>query len=145
MLGLAIILAHLLGDYLLQTNSMAQRKTGSWKWALIHAGMYSLPYAVLLFILLGSLTWPWVLALLVIGGTHAVIDRYRLAKHVIWALNNGLPHDRRDTYGWAEADANAGYTEAHPPWLKTWLMFIVDNTIHLTINTAAIAVAISVA
>jgi len=140
MLSLAILLAHLVGDYLLQTNSMAQRKTGSWKWALIHAGMYSLPYAALLFVLVGGITWPCIIALLVIGGTHAVIDRYRLAKHVIWAINNGLPHDARDSYGWAEAEANAGYTEAHPVWLKTWLMFIVDNTIHLVINAIAIAV-----
>lgn len=143
MLGLAIVLAHLFGDYLLQTDSMAQRKTSSWKWALTHAGMYSVPYALLLFIILGGLTWPGLAALVVIGGTHAVIDRYRLAKHVIWALNHALPHDARDEYPWAEARDNAGYSLTSPVWLKTWLMIIVDNTLHLAINATAIAVVLA--
>lgn len=140
MIGLAVILAHLVGDYLLQTNSMAQRKTSSWKWAAVHAAAYTVPYAVLAFIITGAIDWRWAVAVLVIGGTHAVIDRYRLAKHLIWAVNNGLPHDRHDEYPWAEARENQGYTEAHPVWLRTWLMFIVDNTVHLVINAIAIGV-----
>ncbi|ROP65644.1 DUF3307 domain-containing protein [Curtobacterium sp. ZW137] len=143
MLGLAVILAHLLGDYLLQTDSMAQRKTSSWRWALTHAAMYSLPHAVLLFVLLGGFSWHWLVALLIIGGTHAVIDRYRLAKHVIWALNHALPHDHRDEYAWAEARENAGYSPSSPVWMRTWLMIIVDNTLHLAINAVTIAVVLA--
>lgn len=138
MTGLAIILAHLVGDYLLQTDSMAQRKTTSWRWALTHAGMYSVPYAVLLFILHGRIDWPVAVAYLVIAGTHAVIDRYRLAKHVIWVLNHILPHDERDDYPWAEARDNQGYRAESPAWMRTWLMIIVDNSIHLCLNAFAI-------
>lgn len=140
MTGLTILLAHLIGDYLLQTDSMAQRKTASWRWALTHAGMYSVPYAVLAFLLQGHVDWRWALAIMIIGGTHAVIDRYRLAKHVIWTLNRILPHDERDEYPWAEARDNQGYRADSPPWMRTWLMIIVDNTIHLTINAIAIGV-----
>lgn len=144
MLSLAVILAHLLGDYVLQTDSMAQRKTSSWRWALTHAAMYSLPYAVLLFLLTGRIDLAWLVGLVIIGGTHAIIDRYRLAKHVIWALNRTLPHDGRDDYSWPEARENAGYSAASPAWMKTWLMIIVDNTIHLSINAMTIAVFVAV-
>lgn len=140
MTGLWIILCHLVGDYILQTNSMAQRKTSSWWWALVHAAAYTVPYAVLAFILRGQVDWAWLAVVLVISGTHAVIDRYRLAKHLIWAVNNGLPHDGRDEYTWAEGRDNQGYTAEHPVWLRTWLMFIVDNTVHLVINAIAIGV-----
>ena len=63
------LLAHLVGDYVLQTSHMAEHKIRSWPVAAVHAITYCLPF---LFI---TLSLP---ALAVIGGTHAVIDRYRL-------------------------------------------------------------------
>lgn len=138
MTGLAVILAHLLGDYVLQTDSMAQRKVASWRWALTHAAMYSVPYAALAFVLHGRVDWAWAATVLVIGGTHAVIDRYRLAKHLVWLVNHTLPHDDRDRYPWAEARENQGYRASSPAWMRTWLMIIVDNTAHLVINAVAI-------
>lgn len=138
MLGLGVILAHLAGDYILQSDSMAQRKTSSWRWALVHASFYTAPYAGLLFVLHGRLDWALIAALLIIGGTHAVIDRYRLAKHLIWAMNRVLPHDVRDDYPWAEARENQGYRASSPAWMRTWLMIIVDNTAHLCLNAIVI-------
>ena len=75
----AILLAHLVGDYLLQSHWMATEKTKHWWPALAHGITYTLPY---LFITQSPL------ALLVIAGTHIVIDRYRLAKHLVWPLRN---------------------------------------------------------
>lgn len=127
MVWLGIILAHLVGDYLLQTHWMATQKTERWAPAIAHGIVYTLPYALVT-------QSPW--ALLVIAGTHIVIDRFRLAKHVMWFKNQFAPKAHRPT--WAEAKANAGYPASTPAWLSVWLMIVADNTLHLLINTAAV-------
>ena len=138
MSGLYIILAHLVGDYIIQNNWMAQKKTSAWWPAIVHGVVYSIPYAFVLWLLTGSVLeyWP---ALLVIGGTHVVIDRFRLVKQMIWALNQVAP--RASRYSWAEAKQNGGYSAGMPVWMSTWLMIIVDNSCHLVINTVAIVLA----
>ena len=77
MTGLGIILAHLVGDYLLQTHWMATEKTSRWWPAIAHGITYTIPY---MFVTQSPL------ALLVISGTHIVIDRYRLARHLVWLM-----------------------------------------------------------
>lgn len=120
----AIILAHLVGDYLIQTHWMATQKTSRWWPALVHGFVYTLPFLLIT-------QSPW--ALLVIGGTHAIIDRYRLAKYLVWAKDKLAPRGHRGT-------AHVGTTgnDDAPAWLGTWLMIIADNTIHLLINVAAV-------
>lgn len=86
-----VIVAHLVGDYLLQSHYMATEKVKRWWPALVHGFFYTLPF---LFITLN----PW--ALLIIGGTHAIIDRYRLAKHVSWLKNQIAPKNKVYTYIW---------------------------------------------
>jgi hypothetical protein len=126
--GLGIVLAHLVGDYLLQSHWMATQKVHRWKPALAHAALYTVPYV---------LVTQAPLALLVIAGTHAVIDRYRLARYVVWAKNQVLsPRGYRTP--WEECKATGMPPDA-PPWLAVWLMFIADNTLHLAINTGAVA------
>lgn len=73
------ILLHLLGDYILQNNEMAQRKTSSYLWAFIHAITYSLPFLLL--------TKGFNLAWFVIFITHFLIDRFRLARYWIMFYN----------------------------------------------------------
>lgn len=121
----AVIAAHLVGDYLLQTHWMATEKTHRWSAALAHAAAYTLPF---LFVTQSPL------ALLAIGGTHVVIDRYRLARHVVWFKNQFAPKGARPTWG---RDV-AGYPADTPPWLAVWLLIIADNTIHLLINIGAV-------
>lgn len=125
-------LAHLVGDYVLQSHAMAIRKTSSWTWAGIHAAFYSIPFAVLLFLLAPDRA---LVALLVIGGTHAVIDRLALGARWARWYGNGHPG-----LWWREAD---GDFPAPPPFLGVWLTIIVDNTMHLCINAAALAWAVS--
>jgi hypothetical protein len=125
-LAAAVILAHLVGDYLLQSDWMAQEKTQRWWPAIAHAVTYGLPFLLIT-------RSPW--ALLVIVGTHAVIDRYRLARHVVWAKNLLAP--ARYRHPWRECTAT-GYHQDRPVWLAVWLMIIADNTIHLAINTGAV-------
>lgn len=41
------LIAHLIGDYILQSHDMAVNKVRSNYWALYHAVMYSLPFVFL--------------------------------------------------------------------------------------------------
>ncbi|RYF30671.1 MAG: DUF3307 domain-containing protein [Comamonadaceae bacterium] len=118
------ILLHLIGDYITQTNWMATEKTKRSFAAAAHAFIYSLPFLLLT-------TSP--IALAVICGTHYLIDRYRLARYMVFAKNwITEPHLK-----WADC-STTGYPSATPPWLSFWLLIIADNTLHLSINYAAI-------
>lgn len=124
--ALGILIAHLAGDYLIQSDWMANEKTKRWWPAIAHALTYGLPYVAV------TRSLP---ALAVIVATHAVIDRYRLARHVCWAKNQAAPAAYR--HPWAEC-SGTGYHKDRPAWMTVWLMIIADNTIHLAINTGAI-------
>lgn len=114
------IVAHLVGDYLLQSHWMATEKTKRSLAAGIHAVTYTLPF---LFITQS------LIALLVICGTHFVIDRWRLARIVVWAKN-----------GCRGPITGTGYPDDVPAWLSVWLLIIADNTLHILINGLAIKV-----
>jgi hypothetical protein len=118
------LLVHALGDYVLQSDASATRKTSSSFWAFVHVVTYTIPFLMLT-------TSP--LALAVIFGTHFVIDRWRLARFVCWAKNAvGGSYSP-----WSECTAT-GYHKDRPAWLAVWLMIITDNIMHVTINAAAI-------
>lgn len=128
MFSFSQLLAHLVGDYLLQSHWMATEKTKAWLPALAHALVYSLPFVLFL--------QPSFLAWAVIVGTHVLIDHYRLARYVAYAKNWLGP--KRTWERWADCSAT-GFSAATPVWLSTWLMIIIDNTMHLLINGAALA------
>jgi hypothetical protein len=121
-----ILLAHLAGDYLIQSDWMANEKTKRWWPAVAHAVTYGLPFL---------LVTQSPLALAVIVVTHAIIDHYRLARHMVWVKNFLAP--RSYWHPWSECSAT-GYHQDRPAWLAVWLMIIADNTIHLAINAAAV-------
>jgi hypothetical protein len=123
---IGVLLAHLVGDYLLQSHWMANEKTKYWWPAWAHALTYGLPFL---------LVTQSPAALVVIVVTHAVIDHYRLARHIVWAKNLLAPKSYRRP--WSECSAT-GYPADTPPWLAVWLMIIADNTMHLIINVAAV-------
>jgi Protein of unknown function (DUF3307) len=120
------LILHLIGDYVTQSDWMAQNKTKSTWAAFCHATVYALP-----FLAIASLN-----AWLVIWLTHLIIDRYRLARYVVWAKNFMAPVS--DWKPWAEC-SGTGYHKDSPPWLSVWLMIAADNTLHLGINYLAIA------
>lgn len=126
MIGLWILICHGIGDYVLQTDHMATEKTKSILVALWHAFVYTLPF---LFITHSPE------ALAVICGTHALIDRFRLARYVVWAKNQLSPAKYR--YAWKDA-AWHGYKSDKPDWLAGWLLILADNVIHLAINAWAV-------
>lgn len=118
------LILHLIGDYITQTDKMASKKLVNIWYAFLHAFIYSVPFLLLDI----SIT-----AFLVIFISHAIIDRYRVAKYIIFFRNK--LHDR--TLQWSDCDTT-GYHKDKPVWLTVWLMIIADNTLHLTINFLAI-------
>lgn len=112
------IVAHLVGDYLLQSHWMATEKTKQNGAAAIHAVTYTLPFALI--------TWS-PLALVAICASHFLIDRFRLARFVVWAKS-----------GASGPVTATGYADDVPPWLAVWLLIIADNTLHILCNGAAL-------
>lgn len=144
-----LLVAHLLGDYVLQSDWMATTKTERWWPAILHGVLYGLP-----FVLVVPSVWAW----LVIAGTHVVIDRYRLAKYLVWAKNQIAPAAHRYRWGFQSARVtgtgtpedpykvhdlvspatNHGSGPGVPAGLAAALVIAVDNTVHLVINLAAV-------
>jgi hypothetical protein len=164
----AQLVAHFVGDYLLQNTWMATRKTGSSVAALVHALVYILPF---LFIT-RSLA-----ALAVMVATHFAIDRWRLARYVVWARNWLAPRWRvlHTSHCFQEFNiemrphltdegeknlmvaikttplvttvirthpwsqcCDTGFEPEIPAFLAIWLLIITDNIIHVGINALAI-------
>ena len=71
----------------------------------------------------------------VVAGTHAPLDRYRVARVFIWARNQVAPSRYR--YPLADADAG-GFAPGTAPHLSAWLCTIVDNALHVGINSVAL-------
>jgi len=146
------LLAHLVGDYVLQNHWMAMNKTRRWSPAAIHALLYGLP-----FLLLVDNPTQW----LVVVCTHLVIDRFRIARYWVdfwgngkegqvyaWLMRRVNWHRSVDNTHWERQFKPRGEhheaTEYHPgvedapPFLGVWLLILVDNTMHLIINYATL-------
>ena len=112
----------------------------------IHVVLYT---AMFLF-----LTTSWK-ALLVIGGTHFIIDKYPIIiKRAIWLKNHLNPKFQYpsfkccDTTGYFDdspINTNKGIVEINnipqsrrPFFITIWLYIITDNLFHLTINYLAL-------
>lgn len=116
---------HLVGDYLTQTDWMATHKTKRFTAALVHAVVYAIPFYFVFDLDVDA----WFVIML----SHAIIDRYRLARYVIfiknWVNDTSLV--------WKECN-KTGYPNNMPAYISVWLMIIADNTMHLLVNYAAI-------
>jgi len=121
-LALAIgFVLHLVGDYLLQNDWMAQEKVKNWFPCFVHCFLYAMPFGV---VLLWGSPFIWL-----VFGSHYLIDRYRLAQYWIRLVN------------WKWDGDNFGYSEEKPKWMSVWLMIIVDNTFHVLFNSISIYLA----
>lgn len=146
------LVAHAVGDYILQSDWMATEKVKRSTAALAHVLAYSMPFLFL--------TQSWK-ALAIIIVSHFVIDRWRLARYVCWAKNHLAPKWLRETWGgsmelrlvspspetagckavrnwpWYEC-TKTGYPPDRPDWLTVWLLIITDNTLHVLCNGLAL-------
>ena len=121
------LLAHMVGDYVIQNDWMALQKTHNWAVAAIHGATYTIPFVPVVWGLHAS--W-WALA--VIGGTHVVLDHTYAVKYLIWAKNQLAPKAYRF------AQTPTGFGPDRPDWIAVWLMIIVDNLTHMLINIASV-------
>ena len=124
------LLAHVLGDYVLQTDHQAQEKTRQNIPAALHALTYTAAF-------LPITRDPRALA--TIATTHFFIDRYRLARYLNYAKNQAAPKQFRPPFPHLPTDT--GYSPDRPPFLTVWLLIITDNFLHLTINRLALKYA----
>jgi hypothetical protein len=125
-------LAHLWGDYIFQNHWMAVRKKTKLLAAFLHALFYSMPFIV--FVYLGHIT-P--LGLLIIGGTHMLIDYFGIQKVLtflgIGVVNGFVPRLFSKLDLPTDPELNPP-----PPFLSVWLAIIVDNIFHITINSVVL-------
>lgn len=115
------LILHLIGDYVTQSDWMAQNKTKNSKAAAAHALVYSLPFLLL------KPSW---IAFSVILITHFLIDRLRLARFVVYAKNiffapkSSIYYDdtgvlapaKRPQWEWKNC-SSTGYPSETPAWL----------------------------
>lgn len=117
------LILHLFGDFVTQSDWMANNKTmRSWP-AICHVLVYGLP-----FLLIGSCSAVGVICL-----SHFFIDRFRLIRYLNWSKNWLSP----SRYPWAECSVT-GFHKSTPEWLATWLMIVADATVHLICNYCAL-------
>lgn len=119
------LLAHAIGDYILQSDWMACEKPSRHIAAAVHAVCYTLPFLLLT-------RSP--IALAAICGSHFVIDRWRLARYVVWAKNWIGPAYKP----WAQCSSTGYDIVTKPAWMSVWLLIIADNTLHVICNGVAI-------
>lgn len=115
------LIAHLVGDYVVQSDYLAQAKTRRTaegvKAAAAHAALYTACFLPLT-------RHPARLA--VVGATHGLLDHYRPLPRLISAKDRLLsPH---------------GWPATRPHEVPSWLHILVDNTVHLIINELALSV-----
>ena len=126
------LLCHLWGDYILQSDWMAKGKTQWWFPCALHVLLYSAGFLIL------TRNWR---ALAVIAGTHYFVDRYRLARFVVFA-KNWYPRSPEfwgtGPIAWYYKLTPTGYPDGMPDFLAIWLLVIADNILHLTINFFAL-------
>jgi hypothetical protein len=127
------LVAHAVGDYVLQSDWMANQKTKDSIPAMVHAIFYTLPFLLL------SRSWKALLFILI---THFIIDRWRLARYVVYAKNFIAPESSQDDgtvwwHPWSEC-VGTGYHKDRPAFLAVWLLIIADNVMHVLCNAAAL-------
>lgn len=80
---ITLILCHLIGDYVLQTDFIAKTKGTNWYHLIVHCALYCLPFFVVY-----GLTWQ----LIFIFITHMVIDPLKARYNKINYITDQLLH-----------------------------------------------------
>lgn len=122
----ALVLAHLLADFVLQTDAIAIGKFGdgpsAWRWLGVHAGivvLVNLPLALIFGL-------PGLLFVVLTGVTHLAIDRAKIVM------------TRRSAGSVGEVVAEGGDPAEGPPLDRAWssrpaALFVLDQLAHLAV------------
>ena len=113
-----LLVAHLVADFLFQTDSMAKNKGQSWKWMSRHVGLYMtvmamllIPYAIVHKLPALPVAAAWLFLLV----THVILDRRTFTGW--WLRWIGVTHD------------------------KMWISVVVDQVFHV-VTLALVAQAL---
>ena len=90
-----LLIGHMIGDFLIQTDDMAKNKPQRWPPLLGHVGLYMvfITPIVIIYALTHSLPlWLVVAALLFLSGTHVILDRRDFTAR--WMRFVGMSPDR---------------------------------------------------
>ena len=143
------LLVHLFGDFALQSDWMALNKSKRSIPCLVHVLIYTACFLLL------TTSWK---ALLVIGVTHFLIDRFHTPlKRLIWLRNHLGPTMEYPPFHWCNAtgyydDSPFNQCKVQPVegetafkygqrryfFVTLWLYIVTDNLLHLTINYFAL-------
>ena len=74
-----VVLCHLIGDYVLQCDFIAQTKGKNWYHLFVHCALYCVPFLVVF-------GWTWQLAVIFIS--HLIIDPLKVVKGVVYAATS---------------------------------------------------------
>lgn len=107
------LIAHILGDFYLQTENMAKLKNTEMKWLFIHSSLYSIPYIVIYISFDKNLHFLFLL--LALCSSHLIIDfikslGYRCYLKCVNILSN--------------LSVN---------FIKQWMIYLLDQIIHILI------------
>ena len=116
----SLFLAHLLGDWVLQTEWQALNKTREWRALLMHLAVY---HAIMLAVLLTRFSFTdarvWI-AIIFLAATHAVLDRRTFTINLLKAFR--------------------GIVQREP---ESWLVLAVDQSLHLlAIGSAVLGITL---
>lgn len=115
------LIAHLVGDYVVQTDYQAVAKTHRNLEGVTAAALHAVSYTACFLPLTRN---P--LRLAVIGVTHGLLDHYRPLPALIHRKNVLL--------------SPSGWPATKPAEIPFWLHIVIDNTIHLILNELALSV-----
>lgn len=108
-----LFVAHLIGDFLLQTGWMAANKAKQWGPLLAHVAVYTLTVALVAWFGFGGLS---LLGIAIVFVSHVILDRRTLVQ---WWVKQLTP----------AADANLD-----------WLVIVVDQVLHIIILAVVLLV-----
>jgi hypothetical protein len=115
-----LLVGHLAGDFLLQTDRMARYKVSDWRWMLAHVAAYTaaVTLATLLYAWQQPLSaLPALAGLLLVAATHLGLDRRDFTAW--WMRSVGISQDQR------------------------WLAIVIDQVFHVLVLVMATAVMLT--
>lgn len=78
-----LIMCHLVGDYILQSNFIASTKGKNWYHLFVHCVLYTVPFLIVF-------GWTW--QLLIIFSTHMIIDPLKARYYKITYVQDQILH-----------------------------------------------------
>lgn len=103
-----LVIGHLVGDFLLQTDNMARYKPQQWPWMLRHIACYMIGMCLIIALFSWQRSvplWAALVAVVFIVVTHIILDRRACTAR--WMQLVGMSPE------------------------QTWLLIVVDQVLHL--------------